>query len=229
MLRKKITLALVATLALCTVADAGSIRLKDGTRVSGQAVEYNADTETLSWREDSGNLRQFKLDELNTRSSYSVLRSQVEKDNGPGQLQLANYTRDIELWAHAVRHYGYAKDADPSLAAEVDKQVEILKQKAAAWGMLKAREAAAKGDTKEALEWLQKIITKLPDQPEAAEAQRLIDNYYASVKAEETKEVDNHEDELIKKELAKGKKAYDKMLDLNKKGLQSKSGFHLRP
>lgn len=148
----------------------------------------------------------------------------MPKDNGSGQLQLANYARDIELFKHAVRHYGYAEKADPSLKSEVDKELAVLRSRAAKWSMARAREASAKGDKKKALDWLERVILKLPDEPEAAEAQRLVDNYYASVKAESTKEVDNHEDELLKQELAHGKKAYDSMLERNKKALQSKGG-----
>ena len=173
---------------------------------------------------DDGQARELHLDKLDKRSTYSVLKSQVPRDKGEGQLQLANFTRDIELFAHAVRHYGYAEKADPSLKPEIDKQMAILRSMAAKWGMERAREAADKGDLKTAEKWLEKIIVKLPDEPEAAEAKRLIDNYYAKVKAEKTKEIDAHQDEVLVKGLAKAKKAYDSMLAKNKKGLQSKSG-----
>jgi tetratricopeptide (TPR) repeat protein len=217
-------LTMLAVLCLGAITNADSVRLEDGTHIPGYATKYDEATEVLSWKGEDGKDYELKLADLNTRSTYSVLKSQVPKDNGKGQLQLANFTRDIELFVHAVRHYGYAEKADPSLKPEIDKEVEVLKSRAAKWGMAQAREAAAKGDKKKALDWLERIILKLPDQPEAAEAQRLIDDYYASVKAEHTKEVDSHDDEVLKSGLAEGKKAYDSMLERNKKALQSKGG-----
>lgn len=217
-------LALAAVVSFAAAAQAESIRLKDGTRISGYATKYDEAKSVLSWQGDDGKAYELKLDDLDKRSTYSVLKSQVPKENGKGQLQLANFTRDIELFAHAVRHYGYALEADPSLKPEIDKQVAILRTQAGQWGLRQAKAAADKGDTKRALDWLEKIITKLPDEPEAVTAQQLLDNYYASVKAENTKEVDNHQDEVLKEGLAKGKKAYDSMLERNKKALQSKGG-----
>lgn len=217
------SLALVAVFSLCAVAHADSVRLKDGTRISGKATKYDQTTSTLSWKGDDGKAYELKIDDLDTRSTYSVLKSQVPNENGKGQLQLANYTRDIGLYAHAVRHYGYAEKADPALKPEVDAQMAVLRTNAAKWGMQQAKAAADKGDKEAALNWLKKIILKLPNEPEAAEAQRLLDNYYAKAKAEKTAEVDNHQDDLLKEGLAKGKKAYDKMLEENKKALQAKS------
>lgn len=218
------SLALVAAIGIGSLAQAESIRLKDGTHIPGMATKYDETSEVLSWKGDDGKAYELKLSDLDTRSTYSVLKSQVPKDNGKGQLQLANFTRDIELFAHAVRHYGYAEDADPSLKPEVERQMAILRTNAGKWGLRQAQAAADKGDEKRALDWLEKIILKLPNEPEAAQAQQLLDNYYARVKAEHTKEVDNHQDEVLKSGLAKAKKEYDSMLERNKKALQSKGG-----
>jgi hypothetical protein len=218
------TLVALALVSFCATANADSIRLKDGTHVKGHATAYDEALKVLSWEDEAGKDREFKLEELDQRSSYRVLKSQVPKDSGKGQLQLANFTRDIEFFAHAVRHYGYAEAADPSLKPEIDKQIEVLKARAAKWGMQRAQECADKKDIKGAEKWLTKIITKLPDSPEAAEAKTILDNYYARVHAERTAEVDAKAQEAFEKGLAKGKKAYQDMLDKNHKALKSPKG-----
>ena len=222
--RIKLSLASLLILGFSSTAGADSIRLRGGERIEGQATAYEAATKVLSWREDGGRVRDFKLEELDSRSAYRVLKSQVPKDSGAGQLQLANFTRDIELFAHAVRHYGYAEKADPNLKDQVEAELVTLRSRAGAWAMNQARACKQKGDIKGAEKWLEKIITKLPEEPAAAEAQKLIDEYYARVHAERIQAAEAAMQDLLREELSGAKKAYDSMLAKNKKALKEPRG-----
>ena len=216
---KKLSSALALTALLSGVAIAETLVLSDGTRLDGKATAYESTTETLTWQLETGKTRDIKLSEMRPSSAYRVLKGQVPKDNGEGQLQLANFARDIEYFAHSVRHYEYALKADPSLQSRVDAEVETLKTRAATWGMARAREAIAKKDIHEAEDWLTKIVTKLPDTPEAKQAQAMLDEYYDKVHAQRTAEADREHEEVLQKGLAGAKKAYDDMVEANKKGL----------
>jgi tetratricopeptide (TPR) repeat protein len=222
----KLTLCLsgLLLLGLCGTASADSIRLRGGSRIEGQATAYDTTTKVLSWRDETGRVRDLKLEELDSRSAYRVLKSQVAKDNGPGQLQLANFARDIELFAHAVRHYGYAEKADLALKDQVEAELVTLRSRAAKWAMNQAQECKQKGDIKGAEKWLEKIITKLPEEPAAAEAQKLIDDYYARVHTERTQAAEAEAQDLLRSELAGAKKSYDSMLAKNQKALKEPRG-----
>ena len=220
----QLTLAASLLTAFAGLASADSIRLRGGERIEGQATAYDAATKVLSWRDEAGRVRDLRLEELDSRSAYRVLKSQVSKDSGKGQLQLANFARDIELFAHAVRHYGYAEKAEPELKDQVEAELVLLRSRAATWAMGHAQDCKRKGDIKGAEKWLVKIITKLPGEPEAAEAQKLIDDYYERVKAERTQAAAAQAEDLLREELADAKKAYDSMLAKNKKALKEPRG-----
>ena len=103
----------------------------------------------------------------------------------------------------------------------MDGEVALLKRRAAAWAMANAKEAIAKGNLSRGEDWLEKILTKLPDQPEAAEARRMLDAYFDRVHREDVAEVERENKEVLAKELSKAKSAYDEMLAANKTALQS--------
>lgn len=197
----------------------GSIKLKNGSRLTGRATDYDEATQVLSFRVDGGEVRKLHLDELDGRSVYQVTRSSVPEDNGPGQLELANYARDIGLYAHSARHYRYAAAADPSLRQEVDVQLAEARSLAARWAMDNAKEAADEGDLREAEKWLTALIDKLPDEPLAGEARRILDGHYEKIRADQEAEVEAAKPGLLQKDLATAKKHYDSMRERNKKAL----------
>lgn len=213
-----------ACLLFASDARADSIRLRNGVRIEGAAEAYDGNTQLLTWRGVDGPAREYKLEDLDTRSAYRVLKGAVPKDSGKGQLQLANFARDIEYFAHAARHYGYAREAAPELGAEIDREVATLKARAADWGMKRAQEYAKQGDLSNAEKWLRKVITKLPDQPEAAQAQAMIDEYYDRVRAERTARVEAEAAEHLRKDLAGARQAYDSMLEKNHQALTTPKG-----
>ncbi len=216
---KKLTGAIALVAILAGVSLAETLVLGDGTQLAGKATHYDSTTETLTWELETGTSRDVKLGEMRQSSAYRVLKGQVPKESGEGQLQLANFARDIEYFAHSVRHYENALKADPSLQSRVDAEIETLKSRAAQWGMARAQEAITKRDIHKAEEWLTKIVTKVPDTPEAKQAQAMLDEYYDKVHDQRTAEADREHEEVLQKGLAGAKKAYDDMVEANKKGL----------
>jgi hypothetical protein len=214
-------LALATTFATAVPAAADTIKLADGSYVSGQATAYDGTTKVLSFRTDAGEDVQYHLDELDGRSVYHVTRNKVPQDNAKGQLQLANYARDIELFVHARRHYEYARKADPSLGPQIDKEIAIGRKMAADYLMRLSKEAIAKNDLKSAEKYLSIMVEKLPDEPATDEARTLLDQYYTTVRAAADDEVEAAASEQLTKELARGKKYYDDMLAKNKKALMN--------
>jgi tetratricopeptide (TPR) repeat protein len=195
-----------------------TIRMKDRTTLKGYATAYDASTQILKFHTVDGRDLDIPLSDLNTLSVYQVTQSTIPKDNARAQLQLANYARDAELFAHALRHYGYAEKADPSLKPEIDKQRAILRQKAGNFALLNAQTALRHGDDAEAKKWLTKIVEKLPEEPQAAEAAKLLDQMFQrSPKATMTVAKDSRGD--LEKDLAPSKAAYESMLEKTRKGL----------
>src|SRR6516164_9749304 len=123
-MRANQSIAAIAAFLLCGLFAAGSaaaqervpdtIRLKDGSTLKGYATKYDDGAKVLTFRTEDGRDHRLALAELNTLSVYQVTQSTIPKDNAKAQIQLANYARDTGLYAHALRHYGYAEKADPS-------------------------------------------------------------------------------------------------------------------
>ena len=143
LLRKTLTIA--STLVLAVAANASDyVKMKNGTPVRGEAISFDDATQTLNFKLEDGTMRGFKLDELDKRSVYLVNQSKVPKDDAKKQIRIGNLARDTELFAHALRHYGLAEQADPSMKDEIDVERAKLRSVAAAYGMKKARDAISK-------------------------------------------------------------------------------------
>jgi tetratricopeptide (TPR) repeat protein len=213
------TLSLASVLALATVASADYVKLKDGKAVKGEAVSFDEPTQTLNFKMEDGTTRGFKLDELDKRSVYLVNQSKVPKDDATKQIRIGNLARDTELFAHALRHYGYAEQADPSRKPEIDAERAKLRQLAAAYGMKKAQDAISRKDIPEAEKWLLKVVEKVPDEPQAKEAAAILDRYYAKTRGEKEAKATAKASEQLKKDLQPGKKNYDDMVKLTQDGL----------
>jgi hypothetical protein len=222
MLRSTLILALVAALAVPSLASE-QIKLKGGKVVSGRATAYDPDRKVLSFRLDDGQEMQYSMDDLDSRSVYLVYGSVIPKENGKGQLQLANFARDAGLYQHAVRRYGYAAKADPSLKAEVDKGMAELKKRAAAACLANAKAAQAKGNAKETQKWLNILLERLPDEPQAVEAAAMVEANYTREANARDDALEKEHAELIEKDLKKGKKAYDTMIEKTKQGLTARN------
>ena len=216
------TLLILPLLAASAVASE-QIKLKTGKVVSGRATAYDPDKQVLSFRLDDGEEKQYTMDQLDQRSVYLVYASVIPKENGKGQLQLANFARDAGLYEHSARRYGYAEEADPSLKAEVEKGRAELRKRAADACLANARAAQAKGDRKEAQKWLSIVIEKLPNEPQAAEAAAMIDQVYASEANARDDALEKEHEALLQKDLKKGKQKYDAMIEGTREGLTARS------
>lgn len=219
--------ATLATLALVLLAGptlAGeSIKLKTGKVVRGSATAYDGEKQILHFKLDSGEQQAYPLDQLDARSVYLVYTSVIPKENGKGQLQLANLARDAGLFEHAVRRYGYAEQADPSLKAEVERERAKGRGMAADFCLKNAREAAAKGDKKEAEKWLKILLERLPNEPQAAEAAKQIEATYAKDRAAREAAVEAEMSAELQKEIQKGKASYQSMVEDTQKGLTARN------
>ncbi len=213
-----LTLALVAQ-----DPGSGHIKLKDGTILHGRATAYDDQKKVLSFRTDDGKNETFTLDQLDQRSVYMVNTSLIPNDNARGQLQLANYARDIGLYAHAARRYGLAEKADPSLKPDIDKQRVILRKEAAEWCMKNAQAAQAKGDTQEAEKWLTILVQKLPNEPQGEQAAAMLEQTYAKQRDAKDDELEREHAALIQGDAKHAKMLYDRMIKRSQDGLTARS------
>ena len=218
------SLALVAALATLSLsADAATLKLKNGTSVSGKVTRYDADSKTLYLRTDAGKDASYRIDELDARSSYLVNASLVPANDAKAQLMVANFARDAGLYAHAARRYGIALKLEPGMKSAVDGEMTKLRRTAAEACMKNARAAVAKNDLPEAERWLTALVEKLPDEPEAQEASALLDRHYTQVRGAKMDAANKKASEGLQKDIEKGRKRYADMLDKSKKGLQARA------
>ncbi len=222
LLRSTLIFALLAALA-ATSAASEQIKLKDGKIVSGRATAYDPERKVLSFRTDAGQDMKYAMDQLDSRSVYLVYSSVIPKENGKGQLQLANFARDAGLYRHAARRYEYAEAADPALKTVVESERAVLRQRAADACMANARAAQAKGDTKEAQKWLALLLEKLPNEPQAVEAAAMVEATYAREANARDDALEKEHEELLQKDLKKGKQHYDSMIERTREGLTARN------
>jgi len=214
--------SLALLVALAAPASADYVKLKDGTLVKGEATSYDEAADALVFKMEDGSTRSIPMADLNHRSVYLVNRSRIPRQDFEGQLKIGNLARDVELFAHAMRHYGYARKADAARGAEVDAEVARLKSLAAEWAMQKAKDAVSKGDIREAEKWLVKLVEKVPDEPQAVQAQQMLDEYYARNREQREAETLARATEQQHKQLEVAKRHYDDMTRKAQKGLTSK-------
>jgi hypothetical protein len=222
--RNPLALVLLAALALPAAAQE-KIKLKSGKVLSGRATAYDDDRQILSFRTDDGQERQWPLDQLDSRSAYLVYASVIPKEDGKGQLQLANFARDAGLYEHAARRYGYAREADPALAADVEREVVQLRRVAAEFCLVHAKEAQQKGDEKEAQKWLAMLLERLPNEPQAAEAAAMVEAGYTREANARDDALEREHATLLEKDLKKGKQHYDSMIERTRDGLTARSSI----
>jgi YD repeat-containing protein len=217
------TLILVLLALVAPSAAQEKIKLKSGKVVSGRATAYDDQKQVLSFHTEDGQDVQYTMDQLDARSVYLVYASVIKKDNGKGQLALANFARDAGIYEHAARRYGYAEQADPKLKEEVAREREVLRQRAADYCLSNARAAQQKGDAKEAQKWLAIILERLPNSPQAAEAASMVQQGYAQEANARDDALEREHADLLQKDLKKGKAAYDSMIQRTQDGLTARN------
>jgi tetratricopeptide (TPR) repeat protein len=201
-----------------------TIRLKDRSTLKGYATAYDATTRVLSFHTADGRDMQINLGDLDAPSVYRVTQSTIPKDNARAQLDLANYARDAGLYAHALRHYGYAEKADPAMNATIEKDRAVLREKAADFALENARTAIKHDNLREAKKWLTKIVEWLPDEPQADEAAKMLDGLYMRDPLHLDLPVAYNAPSILEVALAPGKAHYDSMLQKTQDGLTNRRG-----
>jgi hypothetical protein len=220
--RIPLVIVLLAAFALPAAAQE-KIRLKNGTVLSGRATAYDDDHQILSFRTEDGQEGQWPLNELDARAVYLVYASVIPKEDGKGQLQLASFARDVGLYEHAARRYGYARDADPLLAADVERELAELRRVAAEDCLARAKEAQQKGNEKEAQKWLAILLERLPNEPQAAEAAAMVEAGYAREANARDDALEREHATLLERDLKKGKQHYDAMIERTRDGLTARN------
>ncbi len=215
--------ALILALFATASSDSEQIKLAGGKIVKGRATAYDASKQVLSFHTDDGQDMQYRMDQLDSRSVYLVYSSVIQKDNAKGQLQLANFARDAELYEHAARRYGYAEQADPSLKAEIEVARIELRRRAADYCLANARAAQTKGNAKEAQKWLSILLDRLPNSPQAAEASSMVEEGYAREANARDDAAERDYADLLQKDLKKGKQYYDSMIERTRDGLTARN------
>jgi tetratricopeptide (TPR) repeat protein len=218
-IRRPLALLLVLALA-APFAAAATLKLKNGTSVTGQVSRYDSATKTVFLRTDDGKDMQLTIDQLDGRSTYLVNASIVPKDDAKAQMLVGNFARDVGLYQHALRRYGDAAKLDPSLEPAIEAEVTKLKRSAAELCMTEAQKAISKGDSKGAEKWLTILVEKLPGEPEAQRAGELLQRHYAVKETEAIAKAEAKATDDVKKDAANGKKHYERMIERAKQGLQ---------
>ena len=214
--------AVLLLTAVPVAAEDEYIKLRNGAVLKGRATAYDSERKVLSFRSTDGKEATYPLDELDQRSVYLVNASLVPKDSGRGQLQLANFARDAKLYKQAARRYGYALEADASLKPEVEKERARARSEAADFCLTNARDSFAKGKTKEGEEWLTTLLQKLPDEPQAAEASKMLDQHYTQERDARDDQLEKDHADLLQKDLKQGKERYDRMFRRTQEGLTAR-------
>ena len=160
-----------------------------------------------------------KADALDRVSAYKLAKTHVDPNNAEEELRLAVFASDINLFVHAGRHLDKAEQLDPNLAGEVAKARAEVKSSAASFCMEHAQKAMASGDKREAEKWLTTIVSKLADQPQAAEASKMLQGLYPENHDSRDDHLEASHGNLLEGELKTGKKYYDQMLKDIQSGL----------
>jgi tetratricopeptide (TPR) repeat protein len=198
--------------------------LKDGSTVKGHATAYDGSTKVLTVRTDDGRDQTIQLGELDTQSAYRVMRSTSPKDDAKAQIQLGNCARDARLYSRALQHYGSAEQIDPSSKAEIAEQRAMLRRNAAQFALENARDAIRRDNLREAKKWLTKIIEKLPEEPQADEAAKLMDDLLMRDPLKLDLPIAFNAPSALDSDLAPSKSYYDEMLQKTRAGLTSRRG-----
>jgi len=207
---------------LALPAHAANLKLEDGTRVECKVRAYDSATQTLQVTTSDGQQRSFTMAQLDGRSVYQVNASLIPPDDAAAQVLAANFARDAGLYAHAARRYGIAEKLDPSLHDSIEAERVRLRRAAAAECMQRARKAVSAGDIPEATRWLETLVEKLPQEPEAEQASAMLERYYDQTRETEVAKAEAKADAELRSEAATARARYDRMIEKTRKGLQSR-------
>ncbi len=153
------------------------IYMRSGKSYKG--VVQRDDGQTLVLTTVGGNELSLSYEDLAPRTVYALRQAKIAPSDFEGQLEIANYARDHELYGYARRHYERALRADSSRAQEVEREIATLRRQASEAELERAREALARRDTRAARKHLSNLMEEFPGEPAADAAVALFEEEFA--------------------------------------------------
>ncbi len=197
------------------------LSLESGGRVRGTLVFD--DGLSIRIRFADGNTKNYTYDELAPKSVYRLMKAKASYDDGPGQIEVGNYARDVGYYAHARRHYEAAVKADPALEDRVERELAKLRALASQQELVQAQAAYRDGRTVEAEDHLAHLLREFPDEEAADSATAMLGEIRAR-EAGTTRSAPDQSAE-IQAALAPAQKAYARSVEANRDGLLAGSSF----
>jgi len=194
------------------------LTLASGRQAMGNLVSDDGQKIVLK---SSGGQRTLAYSELAPQSVYRLKKGRASKDDGPAQIKVGNYARDVGYYAHAKRHYAEALAADSSLEPQVDEETAKLRDMASKQELKLAGEALAAGKTADAEKHLSNILTQFPDELAAGEATAMLGQIDAR-EASSSRSVEDTSAEIAEK-LEPATKRVEKAKKENRDGLLASS------
>ena len=148
------------------------LSLESGGRVRGTLVFD--DGLSIRIRFADGNTKNYTYDELAPKSVCRLMKAKASYDDGPGQIEVGNYARDVGYYAHARRHYEAAVKADPALEDRVERELAKLRALASQQELVQAQAAYRDGRTVEAEDHLANLLREFPDEEAADSATAML-------------------------------------------------------
>lgn len=218
----------LAAVALSVLTSSGFSAVADVLKVNGLGVlrgevtAWDAAAEVLTFVTNDGKEHTIKAADLDRLSAYKLAKTKADMKSATDRVKLGNFARTIDLYAYAGKHYNAALKLDASLATEVEKEQATNRRLAAEYCMAQARAALAKSDSDGAEKWLKTLVNKLPDQPLAAQAGAMLAEHYKTNHEAKDDDLESKYSEELEKDLKKGKKHYDDMLEGIRGGLTAR-------
>ncbi len=231
----KTTLTLVFSLTFYTMAFSAS----DLQQAPHTILLRSGKAQTCTLLSDDGRkikVRRFKdkkivtysYAELHPRTIYRLMKSRTQVNDAKGQLKIASYALDHDLFELSRRHFRLAQKADTSLGSKIEIELKALEHRVGERMLTWSREQIAAGKILKAERHLGMLLEKYPFTEFAAQARILLDDIAdraMTVRKKKTEDraakVSRRADERAMKRLAHGRKHYSKAHELKRKALKN--------
>ena len=114
----KLTALAFLVLALPSSAE-DTLKVKGMGVLRGEVTAYDEAAQIVTFVTTDGKEQKIPNADLDRLSAYQLAKSKVDPNDPEAELKLGNFARDIELYAHANRHYGKAEKISPELKEKV--------------------------------------------------------------------------------------------------------------
>lgn len=213
----RLSLALCLLAAPCFATDV--IKVKGLGVLRGDATAWDEAAGILTFVTEDGKEYKIKKDDLDRLSAYKLAKTKIDRKKPEDLVKLGNFARDIELYAYAGQQYAAALGMAPEMKDAIAVEQAMNRKLAAEYCMRQAKEAIAQKDVQNAEKWLTTMVDKLPDEPASREAATILAEYYKKNHAAKDDELEAKYKDQLEKDLKKGKRHYDSMLEMIQAGL----------